>query len=42
MRVQIPEGVIVVKPMPKPGWTLEEVNVAYAKSYDYHGTPVKA
>lgn len=41
MRVQIPEGVIVVKPMPKPGWTLEEVNVAYAKSYDYHGTPVK-
>lgn len=22
VRVQIPEGVIAVKPMPKPGWTL--------------------
>jgi len=23
VRVQIPEGVIAVKPMPKPGWTLQ-------------------
>lgn len=41
VRVRIPEGVIAVKPMPKPGWTLEKVRGAYAKSYDYHGTPMK-
>ena len=40
VRVQIPEGVIAVKPMPKAGWTLEKVRGAYAKSYDYHGTPM--
>lgn len=39
VRVQIPEGVISVKPQPKPGWTLEKVRGAYAKSYDYYGTP---
>lgn len=39
VRVQIPEGVIGVKPQPKAGWTLEKVRGAYAKSYDYHGTP---
>jgi uncharacterized protein YcnI len=40
VRVQIPEGYIAVKPMPKAGWTLETVKGAYAKSYDYHGTPM--
>ena len=25
LRVQIPEGVIGVKPMPKPGWSLDTV-----------------
>ncbi|MGD9862030.1 MAG: YcnI family protein [Pseudodonghicola sp.] len=40
LRVQIPEGVIAVKPMPKPGWTLETVTGAYAASYDYYGTPM--
>jgi uncharacterized protein YcnI len=40
VRVQIPEGVIAVKPMPKAGWKLEKVRSAYAKSYDYHGTPM--
>lgn len=39
VRVQVPEGVISVKPMPKPGWTLEKVKGKYAKTYDYHGTP---
>lgn len=39
VRVQIPEGVIAVKPMPKPGWTLETVKGKYEKSYDYYGTP---
>lgn len=40
VRVQIPEGFIAIKPMPKPGWTLEKVRGAYAKTYDYHGTPM--
>lgn len=39
LRVQIPEGVIAVKPMPKPGWTLELVKGKYAQTYDYYGTP---
>ncbi|UDF32393.1 UNVERIFIED_ORG: YcnI family protein (plasmid) [Roseateles sp. XES5] len=39
VRVQIPEGVIAVKPQPKAGWTLEKIKGAYAKSYDYYGTP---
>lgn len=39
LRVQIPEGVIAVKPMPKPGWTLETVKGRYAAAYDYYGTP---
>ena len=37
VRVQIPEGVITAKPMPKAGWTLEKVTGAYAQSYEYHG-----
>jgi uncharacterized protein YcnI len=38
IRVQIPEGVIGVKPMPKPGWNLETVKGKYAAEYDYHGS----
>ncbi|PZQ87229.1 MAG: hypothetical protein DI534_15030 [Leifsonia xyli] len=39
VRVRIPEGVISVKPMPKPGWKLETVKGPYAKTYDfYHNT----
>src|SRR5512147_1407482 len=37
VRVQIPEGVIAAKPMPKPGWNLETVKGKYAAEYDYHG-----
>jgi uncharacterized protein YcnI len=33
LRVRIPQGVIGVKPMPKPGWQLDVVNAAYGKSY---------
>ena len=40
VRVQIPEGVIAVKPMPKVGWKLETVKGKYEKSYDLYGTPV--
>ncbi len=38
VRIQIPEGVIAVKPMPKAGWTLEIVKGPYEKEYDYYGT----
>jgi uncharacterized protein YcnI/copper(I)-binding protein len=35
---QIPEGVIAVKPMPKPGWQIETVRGPYGQSYPYfHG-----
>ena len=36
VRVQIPEGVIGVKPQPKPGWTIETTRGAYAHSYPYY------
>lgn len=35
--MQIPEGVIASKPMPKAGWKLEKVKSKYARSYDYYG-----
>ncbi|WEF24848.1 DUF1775 domain-containing protein [Paracoccus sp. S3-43] len=37
VRVQIPEGFYNVKPMPKPGWTLEVVKGAYEKPFENHG-----
>ncbi len=40
VRVQIPEGVIGVKPMPKPGWTLSVTRGTYAKSYRSHGKTI--
>ena len=41
VKITIPEGAIGVKPMPKPGWTLETTKGAYAKTYDYfHGMKV--
>ena len=33
IRVRIPDGVIGVKPMPKPGWTLNTVTGKYPKTY---------
>jgi hypothetical protein len=40
IRIQIPEGVIGVKPMPKAGWTLSITRGTYAKSYQSHGKTV--
>lgn len=40
VRVQIPEGVISIKPMPKAGWNLETVAGAYANSYELHGRAI--
>ncbi|WFU84957.1 YcnI family protein [Bradyrhizobium sp. CIAT3101] len=37
IRVQIPEGVIAVKPMPKAGWNVDVVEGQYGSAYDYHG-----
>jgi periplasmic copper chaperone A len=34
VRVQIPDGMIAVKPMPKPGWTLETKVETYAEPVD--------
>ena len=40
--VQIPEGVIGVKPMPKPGWAIETMRGAYAEAHPYyHGAVLK-
>lgn len=39
--VDIPEGVIGVKPMPKPGWKIDMTKGAYAQAYEhYHGKKV--
>ena len=40
IRVQIPEGVIAVKPMPKAGWNVETVKGKYASEYDFHGAQI--
>lgn len=37
IRVEIPEGFVNVKPMPKPGWTLATKTAAYATSYSVYG-----
>jgi uncharacterized protein YcnI len=33
LRVRIPDGVIAVKPMPKPGWQIDTVKGKYDKTY---------
>jgi len=40
LRVRIPEGVIDVKPMPKPGWMLNIVKGKYAKTYSLYRAQV--
>ncbi|HEU4986646.1 MAG TPA: DUF1775 domain-containing protein [Rhizobiaceae bacterium] len=40
VRLEIPEGYIGVKPMPKPGWTVEIEKGDYDKSYNLHGEEV--
>src|SRR5262249_50553274 len=37
IRIRIPEGVVGVKPMPKPGWQLNIVSGKYAKPYTLRG-----
>lgn len=39
VRVRIPDGVVGVKPMPKPGWQTETVRGKYEKTYTmFHNT----
>jgi uncharacterized protein YcnI len=40
IRVQIPEGYIAVKPMPKPGWTIAIKTGTYAQTYQLFGSAV--
>jgi periplasmic copper chaperone A len=35
LRVRIPDGVIAVKPMPKPGWMLTTNSGKYSKTYTF-------
>ncbi|MEX0840628.1 MAG: YcnI family protein [Parvibaculum sp.] len=38
--IRIPEGVISVKPQPKPGWTETTRIAKYAGTYENHGKPL--
>ena len=40
--IDIPEGVIGVKPMPKPGWTLALQKGPYARTYEFHHGETKS
>jgi uncharacterized protein YcnI len=40
VRIQIPEGVIKVKPKPVAGWSISIKNAEYKKTYDYHGKKI--
>jgi hypothetical protein len=40
--IEIPEGVIGVKPMPKPGWTLALEKGPYARTYKFHHGETKS
>lgn len=40
VRVEIPEGFIGAKPMPKAGWQVKTVKGAYARSYGYYHGPL--
>ena len=40
IRVQIPEGIIAVKPMPKAGWSVETIKGKYSTSYELHGATI--
>jgi periplasmic copper chaperone A len=40
VRVTVPEGFTSIKPMPKPGWTIETKKVPLAKPYESHGRQI--
>jgi len=42
LRVRMPEGVVAVKPQPKPGWTLQTQTGDYVHPVKLHGSLLKA
>lgn len=38
LRVEVPDGVIEVKPQPKPGWQIETIKGAYTTALTFEGT----
>lgn len=42
LRVRMPEGVVAVKPQPRPGWTLQTQTGDYAHPVKLHGSLLKA
>lgn len=40
VRVDVPEGLLGAKPMPKPGWTLETQKAPLSKPYTSHGREI--
>jgi len=42
IRIQMPEGFINAKPMPKPGWSLATKTGPYAETYTLYGAEVKS
>jgi len=42
VRIELPEGFIDAKPMPKPGWTLVVEKGDYAGTYELHGEKVSS
>lgn len=40
LRITIPDGVIAIKPMQKPGWILETVKADYGRSFTQHGREI--
>ena len=42
VQIRLPEGFILAKPQPKPGWELEIITGDYQKTYDDHGDKVTA
>ena len=41
VRVQVPEGFLGAKPMPRPGWKLEIRRAKLAQPYDSHGRKIE-
>jgi uncharacterized protein YcnI len=42
LRVRVPESMIAVKPMPKPGWKIETVSGKYPRAYDFFFTALSS
>ncbi|WP_011579731.1 MULTISPECIES: copper chaperone PCu(A)C [Chelativorans] len=42
VRVELPEGFIDAKPVPKPGWSIAIEEGNYARAYDLHGNEVSS